>query len=386
MRLEKKYDVVFLGGLAGNDLIFAGYLASKGWKCCVLCNADKEYNQKLSSTINVYNKYESEFDILKYRGVFHFIALAKNSYLLVSFTGAIVGALKYVWFFRNILGLPPIINIMTGADMSEMAPERSLRGYLYRQHLKFVDISFFLSYPHVLKNIFSLKLSKFIFLEWPFHLVPSDIAEIPFQNRITEKSPVYFIHSSHLDWGVNDSKAGRNSTKGNDKFIRAFARAISNGFDGYCIIIDRGPDKETAKELIKKLGVQDRFIWKNHLAQQELFEEFKKADVVVDQFDIGGFGGIAREAIALAKPLMIYINENCIRLTCSQVPPVMNCSTEEEIYQQILKCKDKTYLREIGIKLREWARMNDNWYSRFVFYYSLLTGRKMGDYGFNNRE
>ena len=49
-----------------------------------------------------------------------------------------------------------------------------------------------------------------------------------------------FFMASHLDWGVVDNAAGRNSTKRNDRFIKAFARYVSERGRGHAVILDRG--------------------------------------------------------------------------------------------------------------------------------------------------
>ena len=55
---------------------------------------------------------------------------------------------------------------------------------------------------------------------------------------------------SNIDFGVNDSGLKRNSTKGNDKFIKAFIKAYKKNKNIKCLILNRGPDKDVAKEYI----------------------------------------------------------------------------------------------------------------------------------------
>ena len=137
-----------------------------------------------------------------------------------------------------------------------------------------------------------------------------------------------------------------------------------------------------AKELIRNLGVEDRFIWKPHLTRDELVDEFRKADVVVDQFDVGGpGGGISMEAMSAGKPVMRYSQENCLNIFYAESPPILNCRTEEEIYEQINRCRDRTYLQNVGEKAKEWVYKHHHWekcLDQFHCYYALLTKHRVG--------
>ena len=168
--------------------------------------------------------------------------------------------------------------------------------------------------------------------------------------------------------------------------LERFAHAVKDGLDACCVILDRGPDKDVAKELIHNLGVEGRFIWKPHLTRDKLLNEFRKADVVVDQFDVGGHGGIAMEAMSMGKPVMIYLQKNCMNLHYAEQPPVLNCHTEDEIYEQIMKSRDRIHLQNLGKKAKEWVYKYHYWETcldQFLLYYTLLTGHRVVDYGWD---
>ncbi|MFA6321525.1 MAG: glycosyltransferase [Candidatus Omnitrophota bacterium] len=377
---KKPYDILLIGNLASNDLMYAEYLSRLGFKCRAIRRSKNGAKSARGEDISFYNKHFKENDLTEYRNPFEFVRLARQCNLVLSFTGSLIGFLSYLWPLRRILRLPPVINITTGSDITELAIERSIRGYVYRRYLRFSDMNFFVAYPHSVKNILKLRLLNFVFIKWPFYFLSRDIGTAESLSK-GRGEPIYFFHPSHLDWGASDSGVARNSTKGNDRFIRAFIRAVKEGLDGYCVILDRGPDRQAAKDMIKKSGVQDRFIWEKHLTREGLYEEFKKADVIVDQFDVGGLGGIAFEAMSFGKPVMMYLNEPCLRLVYPVMPPILNCYTEEEIYGQIIKCRDGNYLRVAGIGSAHWACKYGNWDDSFCFYYTLLTGDKPQDYG-----
>ena len=73
---------------------------------------------------------------------------------------------------RRFLGLPPVINLTTGSDITELAVERSLHGLLYRQYLRFVDLNWCLPMPHALQNITRLKVPNVVFMRGFPYIVP----------------------------------------------------------------------------------------------------------------------------------------------------------------------------------------------------------------------
>jgi glycosyltransferase involved in cell wall biosynthesis len=158
---------------------------------------------------------------------------------------------------------------------------------------------------------------------------------------------------SHLDWGEEDNKAGRNSTKGNNRFLHAFA-AVSSGQSEHLIMLDRGSDRKAAKELIRQLGIQEHVTLLAELNRDELAWYYRMADVVVDQFDIGAFGASALEAMACGKPCMIYINESYARECYGDLPPIANAHTAEEIEKQIHALRSEAKRSELGAAAREW--------------------------------
>ena len=383
MNNDKDFDVLVIDSLWISDLIVAEHLSRKGLKCGVLRqNRHKEPEKESIGPLSTYHTHFSESDIVWTETVPAFLRIARRSRLIVSFTGALIWHLRMFWPLRQLLGLPPVVNWFSGSDILELAIEASLPGRLYRQYLRFVDLNIGFVFPHALKNLMLLKVPNLVFLRFPY-LLPDP--SVQFRSH-DANGIVRFFHASHLDWKVNDPGQHRYSSKGNDRFIKAFARAIRNGLRAHCVILDRGPDREVAKALIQKLDVVDYFEWKPQLSRDDLVNEYLKADVVVDQFDVGGLGGIAVEAMALGKPAMVWTHENGYRIAYPELPPVFNAHTEEDIYCQIMRCKDRVFLQDLGQRAKEWVYKYLHWETcldQFLFYYSLLTGHRVIDYGWD---
>lgn len=374
----KKYDIMIIGDLVQSDLLFAEQLSRNGFNCCVLRKKTK--NQDPISLISLYHTHFNEKDVIEIESVWEFLRYVRESRLIVCFSGKLITFLGYLWIFRKFLRLPPIINITTGSDITELVREKSCAGIMYRQYLNMASLNWCALYPRAIENVVKYNIPHVIFMRYPYYLISCSENE---PIRSIDK-PITFFHVSHLDWKVTDSAENRNSSKGNDRFIRAFAKAIKNGLPAKCIILDRGPDREIAKQLIRDLHVEDCFIWKSSLSRDDLVKEYFRADVIVDQFDVGGFGGIAMEAMSAGKPVMIYIDLACARLLYPDIPPVLNCHSEDEIYAQIMKCNDHQFLEKMGNEAKEWVYKYHCWETcldQFIFYYTLLTGHKVQNCG-----
>jgi len=276
--------------------------------------------------------------------------------LLHSFTGTLFG-LRWPIIFCGIFRLEPYIACATGSDLREVAAlYDNARGKLMRLFFKRANLTLLLNFDLV-SLVERLNLKRSIF--FPF-LIDTDryspkAVENPYRKSGDE---LFFLHPSHLDWGIKDPGINRNSTKGNDRFIRAFAHFINEGGNGKVIMLYRGPDRELAKDMVQELGLQERIIWKNTLTKRELINHYNMVDVIADQFDAGSFGTTALEAMACAKPLMIYAKEECAKICYPELPPVVNCRSEKEIYQGIIKLRDSNFREKLAIEGRKWVVKN----------------------------
>lgn len=284
--------------------------------------------------------------------------------VIVSIGGGLVSASSIKVDIFGLDNKPLIIELACGADISEIDQRRTMFDARYRRHLKKADVVYVPPYPEILKRLSYIRnwiIAKPFFYDLSKHNVDQEKVS---GNTFT------FLHCSNLDWGVTDYKLGRNTTKGNDRFLNAFMHALRQNMQLHCHILDRGPDRLLAKEFIKSNGLDDNFTWHKSLSRQELHALMIDADIIVDQFDVGGLGGIACEAMALAKPVMIHIDENCWPLAYSDAPPVINCTTEDQIFQSIKTWCDKGKLKSLGIRAEHWVRKQHDQmhadYSEFI--------------------
>ncbi len=340
-----EYDVAITGNLCDIDILFYSLLRRYSIKCIIIRH---ESQRKIDAFSKLLFR---DISIEYYSTSNDFNKLIKKTKVILSFTGSYlfgIGRIKYI--YSRIFKKFKVINCMTGSDFIELPLEKSIRGLLYKDFCK----SAFMLYLHpiapVNKNIESLKLNNYFFARFPFFLPKKT-------NHIKEcgGKELTIIHPSNLDWGSSDFSPNRIS-KGNDKFIRSVIRALKNNVNLKCIILDRGPDRDKAKSIINNSGFSQCFKWIPHQDRESLWQNIKKADLVVDQFDMGCFGMISMEAMAQAKPVMIYIDKNYWPLVYDEEPPVINCHTEDEIYHAILEWADKKKLQELGERAEKWVR------------------------------
>jgi glycosyltransferase involved in cell wall biosynthesis len=381
----KRYDVLVFGDLCSNDLVLGEFLARRGLRVCVARRTEAAGASGNPGVPAGFLRALSAESLVTFRRPSELVGLARLARLVICFTGSFGFALKWRWAFRRLLNLPPVINQATGSDFTELLVERSAKGSFYRYFARTCALNVGVAYPHILNNIVTLRLKNVVFLRYAYLLPePSGHAEdSPFAG------PLRFLHASHLDFKVNDPGAHRNSSKGNDRFLRALLRAIDQGVDAECVILDRGPDRKQARDIVEASPHASRFTWKPALSRDELFREMMLADIVVDQFDVGGLGGIAIEAMALGKPVMTYVSDRCLHVTYGPAPPVISARSEDEIFDAIVSHTDRAMLASIGRGSRQWAQQNHGWENcldQLLVYFSLLTGHRIVDYvGYDSR-
>ncbi len=290
--------------------------------------------------------------------------------------------LSFIYPLLTKIGWPKYMVINTGSDVAERAAEQSRSGFIQRFSLRNSFCTTILNYPHAIKNILQLGKCRWILLPAPYMAYRYRES---WQAQEPRPGPmIKFLHASHLDWGQEDNKPGRTSTKGNDRFLKAFIHACKNNLNAHCVILDRGPDRENAKRLIRELNGEQYFTWKPNLTRQEFHDELEECDVVVDQFDVGGYGGIAVEALDHGKTLMTYIHPVCNSLLFGREIPVINVHTEEEIVEGLMRCRNREYLNAMAKRGREWV---ENYLAmevlgkRYLFYAEMAMGKCPVKYG-----
>lgn len=349
-------EIIICGSLCNTDIAVAELLSR--YKLNVKVLRYKDNPIKNIDTIEKKLKYFCLDNIIYVSNAKEAYSYLERSSLIVSLTGAIDNFLKARKIFsRNYKILPKTINITTGADITELVRLKTMQGRKFYDLLNRTLFNFFNPYPEVIKSIRMMKLKNYQIVKSPYYLLdPLTVKQEEIKPVKNNDVTIRYFHVSHLDWGHTDGQASRNTTKGNDRFLKAFIRALESGAKIACKILLRGPDSDLAQQIISHSGHINAFEFLPEVEQGELSKMITNADVIVDQFDVGAIGGIACESMAQAKPVMVHIDKNCWPLAYDDEPPVINCHTEDEIYHAIMACSDRKELRSLGARAEKWVR------------------------------
>jgi glycosyltransferase involved in cell wall biosynthesis len=165
------------------------------------------------------------------------------------------------------------------------------------------------------------------------------------RNSYVSKDEILFFCPSRQIW----------KEKGNDKLIRSYAKFVNKFTKSKLIMVSWSIDDNRSKDLVKKLDIQDKVIWIEPVPKNKLIEYYNTADIVLDQFILGSWGTSTPEAMACAKPVLMYYKKEYIIRAFGEEPPILNSFSEEEIYQNMMKlATDKKFREDIGAKSREW--------------------------------
>lgn len=247
----------------------------------------------------------------------------------------------------QFLGVPYIAQSL-GADLSEVAFERSWRGALLRRAYRNARAVLF-NNIHQRENANRLGLTNAVFSPNPLDVErfsPGDV-DLGFRGR-----GLICLAPARQDW--TDTDSSRRSMKGNDRVIRAFAKYLGLGRRGLLILQDRGVDRRATRALVTHLGLDEHVAYTGCLRKTELVSYLRAADVVLDQFTMGCLGGTSLEVMSCAKPLVIYVNDAWAAGSYPAPPPVLNAQSTDDILARLVEAENPQRRVEVGSAARDW--------------------------------
>jgi glycosyltransferase involved in cell wall biosynthesis len=277
------------------------------------------------------------------------------------------------WFIQKVRR--PYVSFATGSDLRELALENSPRGRHARSIFQHAQIVFFGADPGQLAAVRQLKLNN----SYPYRvLIDTDFyAPDEKRHRPTNAEELLIFHPSHLDWTYQGADRW---TKGNDKLFRAFARFVRAGHTAKLIYLERGPDIEPTRRLVKELGIEGQVEARTgDMSRAQLRHYFNLADIVADQFTIGlGHSGL--EAMSCGRPVLVRSDVETMGLFYEEIPPVLSCETEDEIYSQLESVLDHEFRKGIGQQARQWIMKYHNWeivVNRLIWHLETVLGQRL---------
>lgn len=114
--------------------------------------------------------------------------------------------------------------------------------------------------------------------------------------------------------------------KGNDLVIRAAAALRRDGLQFRVVFVEWGQEVALSRALIDSLGCGDRIEWVTPMRKRELWDRYLDASCVIDQFVMPAIGGVAFEAMSLARRVITRIDAPTLEEFFGEAPPVMNAA------------------------------------------------------------
>ena len=144
--------------------------------------------------------------------------------------------------------------------------------------------------------------------------------------------------------------------KGNDRYLRGFARVLSAHPRTALIIPGWGQEVERSQRLCKELGIADRVAWVKPMSERALVKYYQAVDVVLDQFTLNTFGLVTGKALS-CECAVVTSYDPAIHAWCfAEHPPLIAASTAEEIAAAISGLlADPERRRAIGAASRRWV-------------------------------
>ncbi len=120
--------------------------------------------------------------------------------------------------------------------------------------------------------------------------------------------------------------------KGSDIMIRGIAqywRQTNNRLDIH--LVRKGRNVVETLQLAKSLGIDDQITWHEEMTQQEVLNQFRNADIILEQFGHSAVGMAGFDAMAIGRPLIANGRPDIFTPLIGEVSPICQASGPEEI-------------------------------------------------------
>jgi glycosyltransferase involved in cell wall biosynthesis len=260
-------------------------------------------------------------------------------------------------------GLHPILTLLAAPDHPYVAFEHgTLRDLPFRDSWmgRLLSLAYraagaiVITNPDVVESARRLGLENYVFVPHPVDETKYTPGRSEFRARIGlgASDVVLFSPASH-NWDI----------KGNDIVLRAFAELIRSARPQPVLVLaEWGLELDRSRALIEELGIGERVVWVSPLPKLQLIDAYRGADIVLDQFLIGTFGGIAPEAMACGRAVIMAYDAKVNQWAFPTPPPIVSARTVDELSRQLARLVGDAEERErIGREGREWVERHHGW-------------------------
>lgn len=171
--------------------------------------------------------------------------------------------------------------------------------------------------------------------------------------RYDQSEPRQFFMPSRQHWVDRDP----NWAKGNDVVIRAIAQMGDVKAPFIVKFINWGKDVEASKQLIAELGISHRIVWSPMLNKRQLWDEYIRSAVVIDQFLLPGISGVSFEAMTLGRPVITCDEGDLNQRFFGKAPPLLTANTSEAVAHQLRRViLDEPWRAGVGESSAHWIQ------------------------------
>ena len=172
----------------------------------------------------------------------------------------------------------------------------------------------------------------------------------------------FFFSATRHVWGEDVQSLPSN--KGNDVIIKVFSKYLKTGVEPntLLVLIEKGPNVERTKKLIKELGIDSKVVWLTERPRTQLFKYFAGADILFEQFNTGCFTFGSLEGMICYTAVFSYIGDTSNTAEhpfYPESPVVFNSKNVEEMTNRVIDLvKNPEKLRYIQEESAKWAWRN----------------------------
>jgi hypothetical protein len=163
------------------------------------------------------------------------------------------------------------------------------------------------------------------------------------------------FHPSRHHW---DAARHPSWEKGNDVLIHGLASFFRDVAPrAAAVFVEWGQKVRESKVLLEHLGIARRVKWIRPQHGRNVSRYMSACDLVADQFFLGAFGAITPRALAMSRPAMLHLDEAIHRWAFSEIPPVINARTPEEVHRGLAAAyANPNWLCDLGERGQQWYR------------------------------
>ncbi len=144
--------------------------------------------------------------------------------------------------------------------------------------------------------------------------------------------------------------------KGAHHALDGFAKFAEKVPGARLVVLSWGDDLEAAKARLEERNISDRVLAVPIVGKRRLLKYLQAADVVVEQFVLGYYGGSGLEAMACGKPVIMRLERDQYdALVESGAPPTLDAENADGVERELARLyRDRKFAESIGKRTREW--------------------------------